>query len=362
MVGLFQLGYRLDYKKGTHVRRSAGFATLASHLESIPELKLGSSHRWAEMRATLAAPAPGDLNRLEDELDAVLCAHLAWLWQHRRESLHVYGSVESGYIVAPRPPTHRPVRPVKAAPTPSDEGKKAFERAVAGRPTGYSAGDHERRWKQSVRAAFAECSLPAGSVTVEAQFRMAPDQRGRNEPDLDNLIKATVDALGGVLGIRAGTANVLRPMMCESTESSPASASLGQRNNQAPVSRCRNPTRYDLTLARHLAAECEPGLWTQAHAIRSHPCGRCSSAGWKSLSRCSRCPAGPRGDARHAPQHLWTWLDFRARRSAPCERGDETGTLAASVLQEMVRTWLSGACWGEPWTAPMNRFVSPGMS
>jgi hypothetical protein len=178
---------------------------LAAHLESIPELKLGSSHRWAEMRATLAAPVPGDLNRLEDELDAVLCAHLAWLWQHRRDSLHVYGSVESGYIVAPPPPTHRPVRPVKAARTAPEEGKKAFERAVAGRPTGYSAGDHERRWKQAVRAAFAECSLPDGGVTVEAQFRLAPDQRGRNEPDLDNLIKATVEALGGALGIRAGT-------------------------------------------------------------------------------------------------------------------------------------------------------------
>jgi Holliday junction resolvase RusA-like endonuclease len=40
---------------------------------------------------------------------------------------------------------------------------------------------------------------------VEIDFALAPDQRGRNEPDLDNLIKSTVDAFEGVLGIRPGT-------------------------------------------------------------------------------------------------------------------------------------------------------------
>lgn len=59
--------------------------------------------------------------------------------------------------------------------------------------------------RAGITAAFAECSLPAGGGTVVAHFRMAPDQRGRNEPDLDNLNKATVDALDGVLEIRTRT-------------------------------------------------------------------------------------------------------------------------------------------------------------
>jgi predicted RNase H-like nuclease/Holliday junction resolvase RusA-like endonuclease len=206
IVGLFELSYRLDYKKGNDTRRSPGFALLVKHLESIPELALVRNRRWEQLKRILAAPGPGDLNRAEDELDAILCAHLAWLWQHRRDSLHVYGSVEDGYIVAPPPPTHRPLLPRIAEPEASVEARTVFERVVSGRPTGYSSGTNEDRWKAAVRQAFSGCVLPAGRrVQVEIDFALAPDQRGRNEPDLDNLIKSTVDAFEGVLGIRPGT-------------------------------------------------------------------------------------------------------------------------------------------------------------
>ncbi|WP_298993057.1 hypothetical protein [uncultured Pseudokineococcus sp.] len=36
--------------------------------------------------------------------------------------------------------------------------------------------------------------------------RLHEDQVGRLEPDLDNLVKTTIDALDGVLGARLGTA------------------------------------------------------------------------------------------------------------------------------------------------------------
>ncbi|HET7689097.1 MAG TPA: DUF429 domain-containing protein [Nocardioidaceae bacterium] len=206
MVGLFELGYRLDYKKGNDQRRSPGFALLVKHLESIPELALVGHRRWEQLKQTLAAPQPGDLNRAEDELDAILCAHLAWLWQYRRDSLHVYGGVEDGYIVAPPPPTHRPLLPTLARPTRSAEARTVYQRVVSGRPTGYSAGTNEDRWKSAVRQVFSGCALPAGRrLQVDLDFRLAADQRGRNEPDLDNLIQAAVDALEGVIGIRSGT-------------------------------------------------------------------------------------------------------------------------------------------------------------
>jgi predicted RNase H-like nuclease len=111
MVGLFGLGYRLDYKKGNQARRAPGFAELLRHLEAVPELRLPDYPRWPVLQAIVATPRPGDLNRVEDELDAILCAHLAWLWHHRPDALQVYGSLEEGYIVAPPPPAHRPVRP-----------------------------------------------------------------------------------------------------------------------------------------------------------------------------------------------------------------------------------------------------------
>ncbi|NAZ74915.1 DUF429 domain-containing protein [Kineococcus sp. T13] len=111
MVGLFALGYRLDYKKGSTERRVRGFAELVGHLESIAVLRLADHPRWQRIRQTIAAPAPGDFDRIEDEVDAVLCAHLAWLWHHRPRALQVYGSAAEGYVIAPPPPAHRPVRP-----------------------------------------------------------------------------------------------------------------------------------------------------------------------------------------------------------------------------------------------------------
>lgn len=42
-------------------------------------------------------------------------------------------------------------------------------------------------------------------MQVKVDFFLAPDQVDRVEPDLDNLIKSTVDALDGVLGVRSGT-------------------------------------------------------------------------------------------------------------------------------------------------------------
>ncbi|GAA4972571.1 DUF429 domain-containing protein [Kineococcus glutinatus] len=204
MVGLFKLGYRLNYKKGNTQRRTPAFTELARHLESITVLQLAGHPRWQQIKRTIAAPAPDDLNRIEDEMDAILCAHLAWLWHHRQEALHVYGSVEEGYIVAPPPPAHTPTRPaVDRRPSAPTAEEQAFERMVAGRPTGYAAEENERRWKDAVAAAFAGCALaPDVRIQIEVDFVLTPEQRGSSEPDLDNLLKSTIDALIDVIGVR----------------------------------------------------------------------------------------------------------------------------------------------------------------
>jgi predicted RNase H-like nuclease len=119
LVGLLRLPYRLDYKKGSTSRRLPGFRSLLAHLESIPELDLGSSSRWAEIRYGVGRSGGGGLNRWEDEVDAIVCAHLAWRWWQQPATLRVYGDLPRGYIVAPPPPTHRPERP---RPTPGPGG------------------------------------------------------------------------------------------------------------------------------------------------------------------------------------------------------------------------------------------------
>lgn len=94
----------------------------------------------------------------------------------------------------------------KGTTRPASKPVLAFARTVAGRPTGYSAGANEQAWKQAIRAMFEGCALSESCrVRVEIDFLLAPDQVERVEPDLDNLIKSTVDALEGVLGVRPGT-------------------------------------------------------------------------------------------------------------------------------------------------------------
>lgn len=110
MVALFGLTARLTYKGKfpLEVRREA-FAQLLGHLEAIEELNLTDRQPdWSRLRAAVGqATTQGALDAVEDEIDAVLCAHLAWRWHHRPETLQVYPSLrawEGGYIVAPPPP------------------------------------------------------------------------------------------------------------------------------------------------------------------------------------------------------------------------------------------------------------------
>lgn len=112
MVSLFGLGSVLPYKAGrgrTPVARRGTFLELLGHLERVSELALGDHPRWLELRrAAEGATRHMHVEAIEDEIDAILCAHLAWLWHHTPESLQVYGSLAEGYIVAPPPPAQPP--------------------------------------------------------------------------------------------------------------------------------------------------------------------------------------------------------------------------------------------------------------
>ena len=115
LVGLFWLSYRLAYKKGSTDSRLPGFRTLMRLLESVPQLGLSGHPRWREIHAAVESAGRGVVGRYEDEVDAILCAHLAWLWQHQPDALRVYGSLEDGYIVAPPAPPGPPVTPATAS-------------------------------------------------------------------------------------------------------------------------------------------------------------------------------------------------------------------------------------------------------
>lgn len=205
MVGLWSLGSTIPYKakSGRTVEdRRSSFGELLDHLELASPLELASNARWASIRSSVTgATRQVDLERVEDEIDAIFCAHLAWLWTHERDALHVYGSLADGYIVAPPPPTHPAVKR-KATPRPQT-GFVTFD--VVGRPTGFGGSDNETAWKAAVREAASHNRLPVDSrIGVDLDFRLGPSQQNNHEPDLDNLIKTTIDALDGVLAPRPG--------------------------------------------------------------------------------------------------------------------------------------------------------------
>ena len=115
MVVLFELPYTIPYKgkRGRDLPslKSAYEGLLDAMERHLPELDLGSSERWMALRAKAAgALRKVELGRIEDEVDAIVCAYLAWLWSNRPGALQVYGDVETGYIVAPPPPEHPAVR------------------------------------------------------------------------------------------------------------------------------------------------------------------------------------------------------------------------------------------------------------
>jgi predicted RNase H-like nuclease len=110
MVSLFGLSYTLKYKakrgRSMDDRRQA-FAALTAHLEKLtisdPPLSVATAPRWDELRDSLVvATSNGQLDLIEDELDAYMCAYIAfYYWTHGASRCRVVGDVDTGYIVTP---------------------------------------------------------------------------------------------------------------------------------------------------------------------------------------------------------------------------------------------------------------------
>ncbi|QUW17863.1 DUF429 domain-containing protein [Agrococcus sp. Marseille-Q4369] len=121
MVGLWELDLILKYKhkaKYEFAFRKREFDRLLELLEAEQTLQVSALLRWSELRSIAeAATGHSALDRIEDEVDGIVCAWLAYLWATSDERLGVYGDIASGYIVAPPAPTHasRP-RALRQAP------------------------------------------------------------------------------------------------------------------------------------------------------------------------------------------------------------------------------------------------------
>jgi predicted RNase H-like nuclease len=109
MVALFELDYVIPYKAKQGRDLDALKAAYERLLTGIQQacsgtLRLDDSRRWDELCILArSASRKSELKAIEDEIDAIFCAYLAWLWaEHGLTACEVLGDVTTGYIVTPR--------------------------------------------------------------------------------------------------------------------------------------------------------------------------------------------------------------------------------------------------------------------
>ena len=116
-VALFRLGRTLKYKHKpgrslTQLR--VALLDLMHRLEGLADapapMRLTHHPAWKGLVARVEqAERKADLRRVEDQVDAVVCAYVALFATRRPELTTTYGDLETGYIVTPTLPSgHRP--------------------------------------------------------------------------------------------------------------------------------------------------------------------------------------------------------------------------------------------------------------
>ena len=137
IVALFRLGRTLKYKD----KRGRTLDDLRSELlrlmtlleglrDADTPLRLGAHPAWAELLTQVReAGRKSELRKVEDQVDAVVCAYVALYAEREPKQVTTYGDLANGYIVTPSLPEG-----LTASPRPS-RAEAAHERAL----TAYAA-------------------------------------------------------------------------------------------------------------------------------------------------------------------------------------------------------------------------------
>ena len=94
-VEVFGLDRIFKYKKGPHAQRAFELSRMRQTM--VDKLPITGLHRLP------AIPMKGNLKPVEDELDAVLCAYMAFHWARwGLERNRILGDIEEGCIIVPK--------------------------------------------------------------------------------------------------------------------------------------------------------------------------------------------------------------------------------------------------------------------
>ena len=178
-VALFGLGRTLKYKNKpgrTLDRLRSELLVLMDHLEGLDvaevPLRVGDSRAWLSLRALVeAAERKSDLRKVEDQVDAVVCAYVALFSERRPDLTTVYGDGVTGYIVTPTlPEGHEPSR--RTAPPP--------RRAGSAGPTEDPARDAVRRYAElqpELETADGDVRLPGADPARRRRHQLPERDR-----------------------------------------------------------------------------------------------------------------------------------------------------------------------------------------
>jgi predicted RNase H-like nuclease/ppGpp synthetase/RelA/SpoT-type nucleotidyltranferase len=179
-VVLFGLDKTLKYKRGAFEDRQRELLQLMTHIEELdaatPRLRANRNVSWVELRKRIeAATRPGQLDRDEDPVDALICAYIGLYWYQRPEDVTIYGDVASGYIVTPSLPADRLPRTRKEpsgepALPPAQTAQNAVAEYRERRPALVTATEHYLRLVKGLLddAGINYLSITARTKTVES--------------------------------------------------------------------------------------------------------------------------------------------------------------------------------------------------
>lgn len=83
----------------------AAMRQLVAQVESLADLRVAGHESWRAIHRTVeAATRKADLRRVEDRIDAVVCAYIALLTVTRPHTVRTLGGADGGSIVTPVTP------------------------------------------------------------------------------------------------------------------------------------------------------------------------------------------------------------------------------------------------------------------
>ncbi|MGB3827674.1 MAG: DUF429 domain-containing protein [Ornithinimicrobium sp.] len=203
-IALFRLGRTLKYKQ--RAGRTATDLRLAllqlMHLvETLkgadPPLSVAHHQGWRDLFAQVeAAQRKSELRRVEDQVDAVLCAYVAMYAQLRPDSTTVYGDFDTGYIITPSLPAgHVPsTDPHPSIDSPARQAVRAFEEQ---RPSILGVTD---AYTELVTALLDDAGINYLSVTGRtksvASFAVKAHRRVEGRPEFSDPMRQITDQIG----------------------------------------------------------------------------------------------------------------------------------------------------------------------